>query len=395
MNSLHLRRIGTALLTACLLSCLNLQAQDSTEPTLEFTVGSLSYAVTSDSTCSVKDIVESQSSYIVPEEIELGGKRYKVTSVAPAAFAYDNEVTHIELPESITEIEKSAFCFSKNLQYVNLPKALTTLGEYAFFCCYSLTRAELPDGLKYIEKMTFSNCRELQSVHLPEQLLRVGLEAFNGCKKLGSLRIPASVTFMFQAAFHDCSLDTLWIADSNMALDGELATFGSANTRVLYIGRNLTGVLFDSTTGIDSICIGASVTRLPSELFLSGNVNLRAIRSCNPVPPQLGSYMFRDTTYATAIVYVPESSLSAYREAKEWQKFLHFRTFPDGEITAIEQPEAPRSYAFEGRTLQLSSPGRVYRVDGRPVFGGTGAVTLPPGGYVIQVDGAARKVWVR
>jgi hypothetical protein len=395
MNSLHLRRIGTALLTVCLLSCLNLQAQDSTEPTLEFTVGSLSYAVTSDSTCSVKDIVESQSSYIVPEEIELGGKRYKVTSVAPAAFAYDKVVTHVELPESITEIEKFAFCSCESLQYVNLPKALTTLGEYAFSHCYNLTHMELPDGVKYIEKMTFYECRELQSVHLPEQLLRVGLEAFNRCKKLGSLKIPASVTDLFQAAFLDCSLDTLWIADSKQLLYGALATFGNANTRVLYIGRNLTGVLFDRTTGIDSICIGASVTSVPSDLYLSANVNLRAIRSCNPVPPQLGSYVFQDTTYATAIVYVPESSLSAYREAKVWQKFLHFRTFPDGEITAIEQPEAPRSYAFEGRTLQLSSPGRVYRMDGRSVFSGTGAVTLPPGGYVIQVDGTARKVWVR
>lgn len=56
-----------------------------------------------------------------------------------------NEVTKVEIPNTIAEINEHAFYNCKNLKSVAIPNSVTEIGDYAFYNCDSLTSITIPD----------------------------------------------------------------------------------------------------------------------------------------------------------------------------------------------------------------------------------------------------------
>ena len=152
------------------------------------------------------------------------------------------EVTSIEIPETVTKIGKYQFYGFNNVTSITIPSSVTTIGNDAFSDCESLKKITLPfvggskennaylgyifgatlysDNSKYvpsslkeviilegctsIKDYAFYDCRLLTNITIPSSVTAIGESAFSGCTSLTSITIPSSVNTIGDKAFYDC-----------------------------------------------------------------------------------------------------------------------------------------------------------------------------------------------
>ncbi|MBQ8311265.1 MAG: leucine-rich repeat domain-containing protein [Clostridia bacterium] len=227
----------------------------------------------------------------------------------PAYALYDcNDLTCVELPETVRTVEKFAFYNCSSLESVLHLENVVSLGEYALsYCtelktltlgvdteeigfaafegCIALQAMTLPFvgqsptentylgyvfGAKYpdfakgyypallqrvellntctaLGNNAFYECETLKEVLLPKGLESVGVRAFYGCTALWSVVLPDSVTTIREAAFTGC--------DSLLSVD-----FGNSLTA---IGVNA----FYDCDSLTAITLPATLTSLPASCF--------------------------------------------------------------------------------------------------------------------------------
>ncbi len=78
------------------------------------------------------------------------------------------------ISEGTTVIGESAFAGNETLRSVTLPDTVRIIGEAAFESCQNLTEAQLPEGLRTIGANAFGHCIRLRSLHLPSTLETIG-----------------------------------------------------------------------------------------------------------------------------------------------------------------------------------------------------------------------------
>ena len=124
------------------------------------------------------------------------------------AHCFDNcqELSTVELPETVCEIGYEAFRNNKKLVFVTLPSQLTVLGGYCFYRCHQLGsvyfKSEKPIVLGFA---CFSECIKLEQVVLPEEIEEVGSYAFNKCSSLKSVTFY-NVKNVGKEIFHNCAV---------------------------------------------------------------------------------------------------------------------------------------------------------------------------------------------
>ena len=85
--------------------------------------------------CGITGTIAVADKVSLPSWDDAGNKyysNYTVTKISHQAFAYDDNIKKIVLPDSINEIEYAAFADCLDLEELNLPKNLTTVGDNAF-----------------------------------------------------------------------------------------------------------------------------------------------------------------------------------------------------------------------------------------------------------------------
>ena len=107
--------------------------------------------------------------------------------IAGEAFACNNMVDKICIPESVNFIGEEAFRSCQNLKSINIPNRLTRLREGVFSECSSLTNIILPESLATIDDNSFFNCNSLESIIIPSKVKRIGENVFSGCTNLCSI----------------------------------------------------------------------------------------------------------------------------------------------------------------------------------------------------------------
>ena len=130
---------------------------------------------------------------------------YPVTSIGFQAFAFNQGLTEVIIPESITQIKGDAFARCKNLKSPKLPKNLTSLGNSAFKECHSITYLRIPGSLKVIDDYAFYDCRNLKYVIFGEGVETLNQDSFDSCKKLTYIVLPKSIKKISQRAFLLCN----------------------------------------------------------------------------------------------------------------------------------------------------------------------------------------------
>ena len=82
-----------------------------------------------------KNSEKSKKNIKVPDTVTIGGVKYKVTSIAPKAFANNKKLTRIAIGKNVEEIGKKAFYNCRNLRNIRMESTCLTgakVGNKAF-----------------------------------------------------------------------------------------------------------------------------------------------------------------------------------------------------------------------------------------------------------------------
>ena len=153
-------------------------------------------------------LIEAKSSLRGSYTVEDGTK-----NVATCAFASNDYLTSVSLPDSVVSIQENAFAGCDKLSEISLSNGLKTIGDGAFSGCDSLTSIEFPESLELIDRNAFLECMALESVDFSKAEVVIGEQAFWRCSSLLTLEIPETVISVGDSAFADCeSLGAISIA---------------------------------------------------------------------------------------------------------------------------------------------------------------------------------------
>lgn len=134
---------------------------------------------------TVNDADESISgNAVIPGTIEVGGQKYKVTSVGDYAFFYCSRLTEITIPEGVTSIGDHAFAYCSSLKEITIPEGVTSIGNNAFISCDSLIEITIPGSVASIGDYAFAYCSNLKEITIPEDVISIGNGAFFNCTRL-------------------------------------------------------------------------------------------------------------------------------------------------------------------------------------------------------------------
>lgn len=287
----------------------------------------------------------------IPEQITvIGGGS---DSYSTGAFRDCTSLVTVHGIERLTEIMNYAFKNCTSLVVGNILQNVVKLGIGAFYNCpnafsaldlsnvtefgqealkgVSLTRLSipkltaLPNASTSIENYGLKTV--LEEIVLSDKLTNIPNASFYGYTNLSKIDIPDSVTTIAIAAFYNCtSLEIADLALPNLTSLGQIAFKGCKIKNIVNLGSisRLEGYLNSGTSGTFSDCPIESAI-LPSTLTYIGNyvlgtqpTSLKFVIIEATTPPSIESNSF---ARSTCPIYVPDESVTAYKEATNWSAY--------------------------------------------------------------------------
>ena len=228
----------------------------------------------------------------IPQYVQLDGQWCEVIEIAPAAFANNLLLEHIELPDSLEKISEYAFYGCRSLQTIKM-NMVSEVGQYAFAECKALELETLNCTIGYgaflnctsIKRITiteiprinslkpeaFRGCKSLQEIHFPESLTEIGYDAFSGCEKLKRLDCPNNLIKIGDHAFYECYKlreitfnEGLKTIDNNAFAKCYELTGVTMPQSVTFVGEEA----FCSCHNMEDVWFSASVQVVPKRCFM-------------------------------------------------------------------------------------------------------------------------------
>ena len=269
-----------------------------------------------------------------------------VTTITKEAFAKNKDITMIALPESVTSVEEGSFTECGNLEkFVGAfatkdNRALVVDEVMVAFAPNGLASYTTPRDIKRIGEYTFAYCMELVNVTIDYNTEVIGAWSFTHCEELVNAHIAESVTTIEAGAFSYCY--KLGMSGAYTVEDGFIMRGGTVvgSTGGYYGGSggggsagSILAIPSDTTTitegafcncNTEKVVIPESVTEIYAWAF-TGCESLVCV-VCEPVVPPTavfvdGVWDSFDGQHADRKIYVPRSSVEAYREAEGWKKY--------------------------------------------------------------------------
>lgn len=206
---------------------------------------------------------------------------------------FESNLTSVIIGDLVSEIAPYIFLDCRKLSSLKIGTSVVVIGRNAFDTCYGLTEVIIPNSVKEIGMYAFYYCCEIEKITLGENVETIGRAAFNGCNRLAEINIPNSVTSIEQSAFYDCLKLSAFIIPEKVASIGSYA-----------FGRELTSLT----------CLAKTPPTCTGETFY---------------------YVSKSIP-----VYVPESSVGAYRVAEGWSDFTNFVAIPEVNISVLDTQES-------------------------------------------------------
>ena len=258
-----------------------------------------------------------------------------VTKIGANAFRYCTALTELTIPESVTEIGYSAFESCNNLTafYGKFASAdsrsLVVDGVLSAFAPYDLTTYAIPEGVTKVGYYVFSNCSNLTQITIPDGVTIIDSGAFWSCTSLSSITIPESVIAIGDGVFGGCTnlaeFNGAFATEDKLALIVE-GSFISAAHKALpdtySIPSNVNGIrgyAFFGSSALANVTIPEGVTLLDLGAFYACEA-LVEVHSQPVTPPTFG-HQALDGAPDELKIYVPASSVDAYRQADGWYAF--------------------------------------------------------------------------
>lgn len=289
-----------------------------------------------------------------------------VTAIGEYAFAFNDAVESITVPEKVNIIMNEAFAFCEALKTVNIPASVTEIWDGAFKNCLSLeninvdeantvfcdidgvlytkakdiivsypigktaTAYEIPQTVTIIGESAFEGCRTLEKVTIPNGVISIGNLAFWDCDGLTTISIPESVDSIGEYAFYSCDFLENVSLSKNVTVIGEYAFCADSNLKGIEVDPenpnycDVDGVLFskDKRTLItyaagkqeESYFIPDTVNVIGCGA-MGGNYNLRSVTI--PESVEIIEGWAFDGAGALESIFIPQSvdmiGISAFR----------------------------------------------------------------------------------
>lgn len=124
-------------------------------------------------------------------------------------FEYRDKIKHVTFGKKITRIGAHAFEGFENITDINISNSVETIGESAFCNCVSLSKiTNMSKNLKEIGDYAFTGCKSLNKIpgytedaDFESTLEKIGVEAFKSCKSIEAFRVPESAKIDTDAFF--------------------------------------------------------------------------------------------------------------------------------------------------------------------------------------------------
>lgn len=228
----------------------------------------------------------------------------------------------ISIPNSVTTIGEGAFYCCSSLTSVAVPNSLTNMGSGIFRECTGLTSISIDSADTGV--WTFFGCSGLRSVKFGSNVQRIGEGSFQNCTDLVSLSFTDGIKSIGSGAFQNCkSLQSVLIPD-NVTEIGDFAFKGCSSLLSASIGNGIThiGDAFPYCDELHTVTFGNAITRIYSFcFFMSPKLTDVYCYAVEPpfITPAEDAFIYANCHNGT--LYVPESSIEAYRTEKAWNQF--------------------------------------------------------------------------
>ncbi len=274
----------------------------------------------------------------------------------------ENNLSYVELPQSLVSISNNAFAGCKKLSSITIPNSLVDIGERAFPHCkniiienshpvylvensslvhketktlhsyiddcnrisytissgiehianeaFSHSKLEnicIPNTVKTIGEYTFIYCVFLTNIEIPDSVISVGKRAFCNCEVIKSLTLPKGLECIESGTFEFCNcLEKIYIPNSVTVIE-ESAFFNCISLNTITLPSNLTKIghsAFDMCSKLTKIAIPDSTTILEHSAFSSCE-NLERVTFSSTLT-SIDSFAFCECIALKAIV-IPET----------------------------------------------------------------------------------------
>lgn len=183
-----------------------------------------------------------------------------------------------------------------------------TLSRRAFYNCQKLQTIVIPDGITSIGSSCFESPignTYLTHVTMPNSLTSIGASAFSNCIQMKEIVIPTNVRTIGKYAFYYC-----YAADSGVTIPEGIT--------------ELQEYTFAACRKVPSVILSSTITSIGNRCF-NGCTGLTDVTCNATTPPSMGENVFNNTQSLTNI-YVPSSSVDAYKAASGWSDYASIIT---------------------------------------------------------------------
>ena len=302
--------------------------------------------VTSGSTLYSGDVV-------IPSYVTYGGKTYTVSTIGSRAFYNCKTLSSVSIPSSVNKIHPEAFYYgcnilskftvdSQNSWYTDVDGVIYSKDKKQLIRCPIARNGKyiIPDYVEIITASAFQYCK-ISEVTIPNSVTQIGQMAFFNCNSLESIHIPASVNELAGDALSACmELSTITVDTNNPNYIAEDNVLFDKNKTILYLYPTIKGgeyiipntvtelgEAFHSNKYTTSVTIPKSVTKMTYYSF-GDCYSLKKLLCLADVPPTINKYTFYNTDKSIP-VYVPASSIEAYKKADYWSEFTNFQAIAE------------------------------------------------------------------
>lgn len=121
----------------------------------------------------------------------------------------------------IEKIGNSVFYKCQNLSSINIPDSVTELGDKVFANCFNLKNVKLSENIKSLNYNTFFYCTSLTDITLPKNLISIDNEVFV-YTNISNIIIPTTLTFIGEKAFYGNSSKLIIFYEGDKAKSNDI-----------------------------------------------------------------------------------------------------------------------------------------------------------------------------
>lgn len=193
-------------------------------------------------------------------------KKATITQWIDGLFENNDQITLVEVPETLDFVPIKAFKDCSNLQKVIINgENITEIRESAFENCFNLTELHIPEHVEVIQNSAFAGTN-VPFDHLPNTIKSLGVNVFEYNEAITEFTFPSSLSEIPANTFRECSnLATFQFEDEeSISKFGEGAFEGTGFTsfRVPKYITNLSGRLFYGCENLTKVELFDNVNKL-------------------------------------------------------------------------------------------------------------------------------------